>query len=759
MKSLVISVKTLFRLSQYSISDEWFDCYGIPEGDSTIKQVVVNDIAYLIEPDLDSDDEPVVVINLAEDNVFGHSPSRSVTLERIITVGRSIYTNSVSIPTGWRKHHDETTFSIQAASIYHGWKPRLHFETRPRGTKDLFAFSRTEETVNFADLDHHLDIYDAAKAGLAEAILSKGQVILSQDQQESKSSRAGITLSQRLPQGFVQGASLEEWYDTKLTSEQRGFVDKAHDGPVRLRGAAGTGKTLSLVIKFLRDSIAQRNCGAKKRIGFITHSFASADHVSSICESLDHSGIMHSRDAAIRTEIRTLYDVANEYLNFDLDQLTPLSLDGREGRKLQMEIIEAVLKEIFSSNLAQAQFSGLSDEIMQRWVALIRDEDKRFVSEVMNEFASVLDAEGIRSGEDKGEKYARGTVPRATWLMNLPAEIDRRFLLEIHRRYRVHLGEMNTISVDQMIGDFNSFLDFNRWDRIRDREGYDVIFVDELHLFTSVERQTLHKIMKRNFEEDGRPCRPPIFMAYDLKQSPRDTFASYDDGDYNLFSSSTGLQGADLVKLERVFRYTPQIAEFLSDLDASFPAIDIPGEWDAYSGKAELDSGATPTLTVFRTEVDLFSAIFSEAQKIARSIEGGGRRVAVLCVSEEQFDKYLTAASGQFSGRHLPITSREPSSELRHAGKRFVFSMPEYVAGLQFDTVFLIHVDASEAPLDSGDGMRRRFISNIYLGSSRAENTLQIAACLARGGKSDVLDMAIARKSIIEKAPPIAKKK
>ena len=376
----------------------------------------------------------------------------------------------------------------------------------------------------------------------------------------------------------------------------------------------------------------------------------------------------------------------------------------------------------------------------------------------MNEFASVLDAEGVRAGEERGERYAKGTTQRPAWLMALPQEIDRRFILEIHRRYRKHLGEMSTLSVDQMIGDFNSFLDSNRWDRIRDRDGYDVLFVDELHLFTSIERQTLHKLIKRSVDGDGKPKRPPIFMAYDLKQSPRDTFASYGEDGQNLFTASTGLQGSELVKLDRVFRYTPQIAEFLADLDATFPAIDIPGEWDAYSGKAELANGDVPQLIIFAKELDLFSAVFTEAQKIARAIDGGGRRVAVLCASEEQFDIYLKAASGQFPGQHLAIVSREPSSELRHAGKRFVFSMPEYVAGLQFDTVFLIHVDASEAPVNSSDGIRRRFISNIYLGSSRAEKSLRISACLTRGGRSDILDMALARGSLVEVAPPNPKK-
>jgi len=85
--------------------------------------------------------------------------------------------------------------------------------------------------------------------------------------------------------------------------------------------------------------------------------------------------------------------------------------------------------------------------------------------------------------------------------------------------------------------------------------------------------------------------------------------------------------------------------------------------------------------------------------------------------------------------------------------------MPEYVAGLQFDTVFLIHVDASEAPTDSSSGQRRRFISSIYLGSSRAEKTLHISAYLSRGGKSDILDMSLERHSLIELAQPVSKKR
>lgn len=752
MKALVLSPRALLRLTQFSIEPEWFKTFGLPETETSIKRVVVDDVVYLLDVELATDDAPVIVINLSgADRVFVPE-TQSAVLERIITVARATYTDSVRIPTGWRVHRENCIFSIMAVSRGRDWKARLHFDTRPRGREDLFAFSLLEETREFERLDLHGEVYDAARAGLVEALLTPSPEV-------SPESRAGIVLSHRLPQGFVQGATLEQWYRTKLTEEQLDFVDKPHDGPVRLRGAAGTGKTLSLVIKFLRDGIEASKGKRPVKFGFLTHSFASVDLVNSIGESLDEKGLLFGNAENVKLEVRTLYDLAHKNLNFELDQLIPLSLDGREGRRLQAELIETMLKQLAGSKIAAAQFAGISQGLKSAWASAVSGTDKRLIAEIMNEFASVLDAEGVRHGEEKGLRYIKGAYPRPSWLMNLPEELDRKFVLEVHRRYRKQLGDMDTLSVDQMVGDFNSFLNSNRWDRIRERDGYDALFVDELHLFTSIERQTLHKLIRRGEDLEGRPNRPPIFMAYDLKQSPRDTFAEYGEGDTNLFGASTGLQNSELVRLEKVFRYTPEIAEFLADLDATFPAIDVPGEWDAYSGKAQLANGKPPELVVYQDELHLFSTIFSDAEKIARSAAGGGRRVAVLCASEELFDRYLETAAGQYKGRHIPIANREPSSELRHAGKRFVFSMPEYVAGLQFDTVFLIHVDGAEAPSDASDGLRRRFISNIYLGSSRAEKSLRIASCLSRGGQSDILEMPLERGSLIEvAAPPVRRR-
>ena len=70
--------------------------------------------------------------------------------------------------------------------------------------------------------------------------------------------------------------------------------------------------------------------------------------------------------------------------------------------------------------------------------------------------------------------------------------------------------------------------------------------------------------------------------------------------------------------------------------------------------------------------------------------------------------------------------------------------MPEFVAGLQFDTVLLIEVNRSEVP----DGpysaaALRKFVSQVYLGASRAERQLEIYSSRNQGGVAPLISPAV----------------
>lgn len=744
MKAIAFTPYSISQLVRFDISEQWFSEYFIPPEAAGLKRVVINNIVYIIESSLDDDSGPLVAINLeSEYPIFEAGKDNASVFERIRTVSDAQFSTSVKIPPPWRPFYEHSKLSIYAGTRFRGHGGRINFDLRPNGRSDLFAFAITDETVEFETLPDQSKLHAEIRSGFTEAILTSVPA-------NNLTFRAGIELAEVLPQGFRPGASLQQWYDTMLTTEQRSFVDKAYDGPVRLRGVAGTGKTVCLAVKLLRDGNRFEADQKATRLCFISHSAAATDLVRSMAESLDPMGLLYGNGKYCKIEIRTLYDLAQEYLGFELKKLTPLSLDGMEGRTLQVELIVSALKEMRESSVILARFSDISESLRSDWECIVKSNTSPLIGQLINEFASILDAENIRAGDTKSEKYITGSAKRPGWLMQLNSEQDKRFVLEVHRRYRSSLRDMDTISIDQMVADFNSYLDSNMWDQIRERSGYDALFVDELHLFNATERQTLHKLMRRVLDtEQQKPLRPALFMAYDLKQSPRDSFACYDESTGTIFTASSGLQNSDLIKLDRVFRYTPQITEFLMDLDASFPAIDIPEEWEAYSGTTKLNDGPKPELHVYPNDISLLRKVVAAASTRARIVSGGGRRVAVLCTNSDLFDRYLPVVEGQYPGKVLSVTDRDPS-ELRHAGKRFIFSMPEYVAGLQFDTVFLMHADIAQAPIDTHIGIRRRFISSVYLGCSRAEKNLHIATSQENGGPSDIFNMALSRSSLIE---------
>ncbi|MFB0769232.1 UvrD-helicase domain-containing protein [Aeromonas salmonicida] len=742
MSSIVFTEKSILKFDNYTITPEWLQNFSLPENNFGLKRHVENDITYIIEGELDDDNISLVVINR---DLFDGS-SKDINLwERILTVSKSFFTSSVVIPTTWKPHHEQSLQSIRAYPNAKDVQSRLHFNTRPNECSSIYFFHKSDSTIPFSKLDLRLNSFIAAKQGITAAILSE------QEQHFDDSGR--ISLSEKIPQGFTLGINIKDWYDSKLTLEQRIFVDKPYDGPVRLKGAAGTGKTISLVIKMIRDAYFFEEKKQHFKIGFVAHSAATVDLVRSISESLDHQGVLYNKDNYCHIEIKTLYDLAQENLRFDLDHLNPLSSDGKEGRQLQYELITSCLKVMWTSPILKARFSDITPDLMLKWNDTINNSSDLLVIEIMNEFASVLDADSIRAEDEKGEQYAKSSANRRNWMMNLPTESDRRFVLEVHKQYRKELGEMNALSIDQMIADFNSFLDSNRWDRIRQKNGYDALFVDELHYFTAIERQTLNKVIKINHDQFGKPSRPAIFMAYDLKQSTKDSFIHYGEPNNNLFAIE-GLRNSQLVEFNKVFRYTNEIKELLTDIDAKFPAIDIAEDWSKYNGESD-SSGPKPISIIYNNNADLINSVYKKAHEVARTIKGGGRRVAVLCVSEKMFHAYCEQYSGD--KKVLIISDREPSAELRHAGKRFILSMPEYVAGLQFDTVFLIHCDQSEAPEDASIGLRRQFISSIYLGASRAERILEVLSSQHRGGLSDVFSLAINRHSLEELVPEQSK--
>jgi hypothetical protein len=732
MKAIVIDEKTTHRILMGNFQVN-VDDLAQTQSDEETRSVVNGRYLYLLSRKW----EPVdvgLVIALSSNEAFGdlQEPNHGESFSRILRVAKNAFDRTSTLPVHWRPYHAGRFISIQSNRRNTGENGRISIDTNAQDTGWVFAFEidRTG-TSKLSQRKPEYETFEHAYAHVQEAAQTP-------ELHEEHQANGSVTLSETVRARAFEAAPFEEWIRTRLTTEQQAFVNQPLTSSIRLLGPAGSGKTVALVIKCLKE-LSERN-GAVRYL-FLTHALSTVEQIERLFDGMDHAGITKRAPPPVR--ITTLYALANSEMHYDLYGLTPVSVDGHEGREVQADVIEMALQDFRSSDWIT--YREACSEPFRRYVESQPKsiEQRFFVWEVMNEFASVLDADGVRSSSERQAKYLE--EKRKTTQMTLVNRAEREVILNLYGRFREFLASIKAIGVDQMTADFLNFLDSYRWEALRAQEGYDAVFVDELHLFSRLEKMTFRHLLR-----DPNTA-PVVLMAYDAKQSPRDTFLGMSEDRYEHYNF---WRDAKLGKVEKfefldVFRYSPQITKALACIDKSFPGDDFREEWPAYKGIAKAKDGPVPTLTVLKTTVDSYRFAFTRAKELQRRLERQGR-VAVLCASTELFSKYLTA--GDLKSLFVAITSRDDIAQINLSPKKFVFSSPEYVAGLQFHTVLLIEVNKNETPQGPySASSTRKFASQVYLGASRAERQLELYATEEHGGPSPILRIALDEGSILRK--------
>ncbi|WP_426409450.1 UvrD-helicase domain-containing protein [Bradyrhizobium ganzhouense] len=402
---------------------------------------------------------------------------------------------------------------------------------------------------------------------------------------------------------ITQGVPYTVWRDSKLTAEQLTFFRAPFQGPLRVRGAAGTGKTVVLTMRFLKEIYDRLDAGTSEpiRAAFIAHGQETADNIRNYLMLIDERNLLFDPPAQLDMQITTLHGIASEFINVDSEIVQPLSLDGSEGRILQLELVTSLTRDIANS-AAVAKMADQCRPVFRD--ALLApagsDLNKAFCVDLIDEFANVLEALGTREVDEIAEKYIKlASGPRG--LCQTPAE--KQIVLELYRSFRIELVQMGVVSLDQFISDFMRYLQSFRWDTIRSRRGFDFVFADELHLFNRQERPVIGYLLK-----DAHS--PRVAIAYDPRQSPRNSFFPLARRDRdNIWAEARLESNAQQFELTTVFRYTSQIAAFMEQLNLHFPANDLSEEWElpkfAVSGAAK---GPVPKALLFLGDVRMDTA-------------------------------------------------------------------------------------------------------------------------------------------------------
>ena len=715
----------------------------LPISDSNTKCNQIGEHGFILSRAFQPNDA-LLTISMADDGpiVSLDVRARQESLGRILRCASMLITNRFrSIPVSWRPFHSDNRLSFQADRLVrsaNGGKTnagRVIVEFTHEVGPRVYAFGIDRSGAQDLTLLHpNYEAFKSALAGVSSTLAGPDAKAAPGTIENS------VSLTQDLPRRAATHASSSDWYSARLTAAQRKFVDQPMTNSVRLVGPAGSGKTVALVVKCLRE-LGSHVAEKKKRMLFLTHASSTASGIENLVLGMEpERGLEILASDRPELVITTLYALANTQMRYELDQLTPVSLDGHEGRVFQADVLNDVIEQYKAGDWITFKSSCSAPFVAYIEADKDSTERKFFLWELLNEFACVLDAEGVRSGSARREQYLG--EKRKIWMMVLQTKEEREVILNLYDHFRAWLRSEKAIGGDQMVADFLTHLDSFRWEATRENEGFDAVFVDELHLFNRQERMVFRHLLKS-------PDKPPaVFLAYDAKQSPRDTFLALPTGgaeQYDFWRDAR-LGKMEKIELVDVFRYTPQIAKALTCIDQSFPGQDLDEEWPAYSGIAKTDDGPLPLVCELASTIQTYTVVFQRAKNLQRKL-GKDRKLAVLCASNELFAQYLKFSD--YADSYHAIASRDEAVAIPQSARKFVFSMPEYVAGLQFDTVLLIEVNRNEVP----DGpyaaaATRKFVSQLYLGASRAERQLELYASKTHGGISPVISGAVLEGAI-----------
>ncbi len=613
-------------------------------------------------------------------------------------------------------------------------------EVNPRGSRDVVLWELTSpsEPVELERFRPRLDAYAAAVALWDEALVQAEKRFARLHRTERTGVSETIDL-EATSYGAVTGhRSYSAWLD-RLTEAQKRFLDKPATVSTRLRGPAGTGKTLLLELKALRELYTAREEDRFVRILFATHSWANAVQVDAALSQLDESGDVD------QIEVLPLLAIAQDLLpterqgrGFDL-----LGEDNLSGKTLQLKEIDASVDRFVKGDwLAYA--NRCTPTFAERISAPAASPQRNaFVWDLMHEFGSVLSAHGILPGVNAARQYL--PLPRMPWMMPLETDGEKQAVLEIYSDFVNRLRDDHLLSSDQLINDFLNYLVTFAWNLRRMDDGYDIICVDELHLFNEQERLSLHYLSR---DPDRFPL---MFMALDPRQSPTEVYTegaigAIAAGESGEAEASWGT--VDSVELKTVHRFSPEILRLVRHINDSFPALELGEEWAFGGDDVETSVAATgikPSVVTHGTKQDEIAAAFKSAGRHAGSLSGDDR-VALVVIDPLALNDYAA-----FEGARPNVTvirGRDDIEALQYARRSVVVSAAEYVAGLQFSVVIVAGFPGDSNRIANLGHQQRRLLSLLYLAVSRATRFVEVHVNAEDGGVPGVLESAVEAKIV-----------
>lgn len=527
----------------------------------------------------------------------------------------------------------------------------------------------------------------------------------------------------------------------RLTATQRKVVENTNlKSPIRIEGAAGTGKTASMILRAFSILEKKRLENQPFSIIFFSHSESTNRENKSAFSYIKGAENYLEGSSNQKIEFSTLLNYCIHAININDTQI--IEKDAENAKDTQRMLIEEALDNVMNK-LYKTYKALLSDELKSM---LDEKQNPRGILVSMLQYEFSIQIKG-RTNCTIEEYYELSSIKNA---LNLKTKKDREFIFAIFKEYQNMLRVTSVYDLDDITVEMLSQLNAPIWRRERMESGYDYIFVDEMHLFNINEQYCFHYLTKSPEQKEI-----PICFALDYSQ------AIGDRGDIQQDFIEKNFSDADENNYKTVFRSSQQITDFCAAISAA-GALMFQSEYKnpygtAMSGFTDKEERACkkPSLNMYNNDGDMLKSLKEHINECKKDFHCSNSDIALISFDDDLFiDENLKKIEEIIENNICVINSRQSKTNVSNDDTILLFD-PYNVNGLEFKCVILIGVDEGRVPKSIGvsdiseNYIRYIAFNQLYLASSRAKYRLIVLGNKLHG-ISSCLKYALENK-LIEK--------
>jgi hypothetical protein len=396
---------------------------------------------------------------------------------------------------------------------------------------------------------------------------------------------------------------------------------------------------------------------------------------------------------------------------------------------------------------AEADLSTYEKFMSESLLDFIRNEDVALKATMIQHEIGVVIKGRSRESFDI---YKR--IPPLSAGLPLANDGDKGFIWRVYQNYRDQLVTGGQFDTDDVVLTALGQLSTPIWRRRRQRDGFDAIFIDETHMFNMNELSVFHHLTRSTQSF-------PIAFAVDRSQAIGDRGWS-DDIDTGSLLPKMGEVKEVRTDLNSIFRSAPEIVNLAFTITSSGASLFTNFEDPMIKAHSNMSFGEekksrTPSYVLEANDEAMISKAFELGDEMHDEMNSSRGAIALIAFTEDIFANLQRFASQH--SKPVEILKQRGDEELAARARtvgRFVLSMPEYVAGLEFDGVILLGIDRGRVPPVEASRLAesRAYVTyaahnRLYVSLSRARYRAILMGSGERG-ESPILDAAFTNHSL-----------